>query len=224
MTKEFLKLYILSMLGASQTNVELADSDLDMVIYHTINYYGSKSSDAWNEEWTVIRLTAGTNMHEVPEDIDFIIYMNQEGGAGGITLIPETVGAAYEITMLGQIAGSNKHQKATNAMASRILYRDGKRYIQTDKILDVDTNVAAKVLKYKDLAALYSDPWVQKYALAQAKFNLGLIRSKFSGVSAPNDISMNGSDLISQAQSEIEKLEQELFDCSVLECGGVVVG
>ena len=224
MTKEFLKQYILSMLGSSQTNVELAETDLDMIIYHTINYYGSKSSDAWNEEWAVLRLTAGTNIHEVPEDIDFILYVNQEGGAAGITLIPETVGDAYEITMLGQIAGSNKHQKVTNTIAFNILYRDGKRYFQTDKIETVDTNVAAKVLKYKDLAAIYADPWVQKYALAQAKFNLGLIRSKFSGVSAPNDLSMNGSDLISQAQTEIEKLEQELFDCSVLTCGGVIIG
>ena len=224
MTKEFLKQYILSMLGSSQTNVELADTDLDMIIYHTINYYGSKSSDAWNEEWTVLRLTAGTNMHEVPEDIDFILYINQEGGAGGITLIPETVGDAYEITMLGMIANSNKHQKIPNTVASNILYRDGNRYFQTDKIESEDTNVAAKVLKYKDLAAIYADPWVQKYALAQAKFNLGLIRSKFSGVSAPNDMSMNGSDLISQAQTEIEKLEQELFDCSDLTAGGVIIG
>jgi len=224
MTKEFLKMYILAMLGASQTNVELADTDLDMVIYHTINYYCHKSSDAWNEEWTVLRFKAGTNMHEVPEDIDFIIYINQEGGAGGITLIPETIGNAYEITMLGQISAVNKHEKVPTAITSNILYRDGKRYLQTDKIMDADTNVAAKVLKYKDLAALYSDPWVQKYALAQAKFNLGLIRGKFSGMSAPNDLSMNGSDLISQAQTEIEKLEQELFDCSVLAAGGIVVG
>jgi len=224
MTKDFLKQYILAMLGASQTNVELADSDLDMIIYHTINYYGHNSSEAWNEEWTVLRLTAGTNMHIVPDDIDFIISINQLSGGSGITLIPETTGQAYEITMLGMITNDNALQKATNAIPSRILYRDGKRYFQTDIIQTVDTNVAAKVLKYKDLAPIYGDPWVQKYALAQAKFNLGIIRSKFSGVSAPNDLSMNGSELISQAQTEIEKLEQELFDKSVLDCGGIYIG
>lgn len=224
MTKAFLKQYILAMLGASQTDVELDDSDLDMIIYHTINYYGHNSSDAWNEEWTVLRLTKGTNMHVVPDDIDFIISINQLEGAMGQVLIPETVGAAYEITMLGMIVNDNALQKVTNTIPSKIIYKDGVRYFQTDVKYDVDTNVAAKVLKYKDLAPIYGDPWVQKYALAQAKFNLGMIRGKFSGMSSPNDLSMNGADLISQAQTEVEKLEQELFDKSVLDCGGIYIG
>lgn len=224
MTKDFLKQYILAMLGASQTEVELADSDLDMIIYHTINYYGHNSSEAWNEEWTVLTLTAGTNMHLVPDDIDFIISLNKLTGGMGVSLIPETVGQTYDIAMLGMIDNDNQLQKITNPIPSRILHKDGKRYIQTDIIPTTTEKIAAKVMKYKDLAPIYGDPWVQKYALAQAKFNLGIIRSKFSGVAAPNDLSMNGSDLISQAQTEIEKLEQELFDKSVLEFGGIVMG
>jgi len=224
MTKDFLKQYILSMLGASQTDVELADTDLDMIIYHTINYYGHNSSEAWNEEWVVIPLKAGQNYHEIDDSIDFIIDMNLSSGASGQTLIPETTGTAYEITMLGMITNDNSLQKVTNPVPSRIIYRDGKRLVQTDFAPKVDTNVAAKVMRYKDLAPIYSDPWVQKYALAQAKFNLGLIRSKYSSVTAPGDMTMNGSDLISQAQTEIDKLEQELFDKSVLMNGGIYIG
>ena len=224
MTKDFLKQYILSMLGASQTDVELADTDLDMIIYHTVNYYGHNSSEAWNEEWVVIPLTAGENYHEVDESIDFIIDMNLSKGGAGQTLIPETTGTAYEVTMLGMISNDNELQKVTNPVSSRIIHRDGKRVIQTDFAPTVDTNVAAKVMRYKDLAPIYSDPWVQKYALAQAKFNLGLIRSKYSSVTAPGDMSMNGSDLISQAQTEIERLELELFDKSVLMNGGIFIG
>jgi hypothetical protein len=224
MTKDFLKQYILSMLGASQQEVELADTDLDMIIYHTINYYGNNSSEAWNEEWTVLRLTAGTNMHEVPDDVDFIISINQHAGGGGQVLIPETHGQAYEITMLGMITNDNALQKVTNSIPTRILYKDGKRYFQTDVMPTDDTNVAAKVMKYKDLAPIYADPWVQKYTLAQSKFVLGNTRAKFSGMSAPNDLSMNGADLVSQAQTEIERLEQELFDKSVLDCGGIYIG
>ncbi len=224
MTKDFLKQYILAMLGASQTDVELSDSDLDMIIYHTINYYGHNSSEAWNEEWSVITLNAGTNMHEIPDDIDFIIAINTLKGGLGTALIPETTGTAYELTMLGMIQNDNELQKTTNYIPSRILYKDGKRYVQTDKIPVTDEKVAAKVMKYKDLAPIYADPWIQKYALAQAKFTLGIIRSKYSGMSAPNDLSMNGSDLISQAQTEIEKLELELFDKSVLDMGGIWMG
>lgn len=224
MTKDFLKKFILAMLGASQTDVELTDSDLDMVIYHTINYFGQHSSEAWNEELTVLRMKAGTNLHEVPDDVDFIISLNALAGGMGVTLIPETFGTAYEITMLGMIVNDNALQKTTNPIPSRILYKDGKRYFQTDIKPTVDTNIAAKVLKYKDLAPIYGDSWVQKYSLAMAKMLLGNVRNKFNGISAPNDLTMNGSDLISQGQAEIEKLETQLFEQSVLDCGGIYIG
>lgn len=224
MTKDFLKHYIVGMLGASQTDVELSDSDLEMIIYHTINYYGHNSSEAWNEELMVLTLKAGTNLHPVPDDVDFIISVNNMRGGLGVSLIPETHGESYEIAMLGMIMSDNELQRVTNPTVSRIIHRDGQRFFQTDIIPQTDEKIAAKVMRYKDLAPIYGDPWVQKYALAQAKFNLGLIRSKYSGVSSPNDLSMNGSDLISQAQTEIERLEQELFDKSVLECGGIYIG
>ena len=224
MTKDFLKQYIVGMLGGSQTDVELADSDLDMIIYHTINYYGHNSSEAWNEEWVNIPLKANENYHELDDSIDFIITMNMQAGAGGQVLIPESVGQAYEITMLGMIQNDNELMRVTNPVGSRVIDRDGKRYVQTDMVFPTDTMCAAKVMRYKDLAPIYSDPWVQKYALAQAKFNLGLIRSKFSSITSPADASMNGGDLMSQAQTEIERLEQELFDKSVLMTGGIYIG
>ena len=223
MTKDFLKQYIVGMLGGSQTDVELADSDLDMIIYHTINYYGHNSSEAWNEEWVNIPLKANQNYHELDDSIDFIITMNMQAGGGGQVLIPETFGQAYEITMLGMIQNDNELMRVTNPVASRVIDRDGKRYVQTDMVFPNDTICAAKVMRYKDLAPIYSDPWVQKYALAQAKFNLGLIRSKFSSITSPADASMNGSDLMSQAQTEIERLEQELYDKSVM-MGGIYIG
>lgn len=224
MTKDFLKQYILAMLGASQTDVELEDSDLEMVIYHSINYFGHNSSEAWNEELVVLKLTAGQNMHPCPDDIDFIISINLETGGKGTTLIPGTVGQAYESTMLGMIQNDNSLQRVTSPVHTRILHRDGERFFQTDIAPDVDTNAVAKVMKYKDLAPIYGDPWVQKYALAQAKLALGMIRGKFSGLSAPNDLSMNGSDLMSQAQTEIELLHTELWEKSVIDSGGIYIG
>lgn len=225
MTKDFLKQYIVGMLGGSQTDVELADTDLDMIIYHTINYYGYNSSEGWNEEWVTMKLLPNTNYHPVDDDIDFIISMNMQKGGNGQVLIPNNASdTAYEVTMLGMIQNDNQLTRVTNPIPSNIIYRDGKRMVQIDMIFPTETIVAAKVLRYKDLAPIYMDPWVQKYALAQAKFNLGLIRSKFSSVTSPADASMNGSDLMSQAQTEIEALEQLLFDRSVLMTGGIYIG
>jgi hypothetical protein len=53
--------------------------------------------------------------------------------------------------------------------------------------------------------------WIRRFALALAKEMLGLVRSKFATIPIPgNDITLNGSDLISQSKEEQEKLREEL--------------
>ena len=53
--------------------------------------------------------------------------------------------------------------------------------------------------------------WIRRYALALCKEILGQVRSKFSTIPIPNDsVTLNGSDLISQAREEQEKLKTEL--------------
>ena len=53
--------------------------------------------------------------------------------------------------------------------------------------------------------------WIRRYALALCKEVLGQVRSKFSTIPIPNDsVTLNGSDLISQARDEQEKLKTEL--------------
>ena len=53
--------------------------------------------------------------------------------------------------------------------------------------------------------------WIRRFSLALAKEMLGLVRSKFASIPIPgNDITLNGSDLISQGQQEQEKLREEL--------------
>jgi len=224
MNKDFLKRLILSLLGGSQTDVELTDEDLDLAIYTAINVYMRYSTEAFNEEWRVITLKAGQNFHEIDDDIDFITEINYQSGHNGTSLIPYTVGEAYSNTMLSLISNDNDLQRIVNPVLTRIIYKDGKRMIQSDMIPDTDMNIAARVLTYKDLSALYGDQWIQKYATAVAKMMLGNARNKFQNVSAPNDTSMNGADLISQAQQEIPALEQALFDESVLTAGGIVIG
>ena len=53
--------------------------------------------------------------------------------------------------------------------------------------------------------------WIRQFTLARSKELLGLIRSKFSSVPIPGgDLTLNGSDLISNAREEKEKLREEL--------------
>jgi hypothetical protein len=54
--------------------------------------------------------------------------------------------------------------------------------------------------------------WIRRFALALSKETLGQIRGKFGGsIPIPGDnITLNASDLLSQAQSEQDKLREEL--------------
>ena len=53
--------------------------------------------------------------------------------------------------------------------------------------------------------------WIRQYTFALAKELLGLVRSKFGSIPIPSgDLQLNGSDLLSQAQGEKEKLISQL--------------
>jgi len=72
--------------------------------------------------------------------------------------------------------------------------------------------VRAYVLESDVARNLYDEVWVYDYATALSKKTLGLIRRKFEGFTSIGNvgITMDGSSLISEADTEIERLEEQL--------------
>ena len=74
------------------------------------------------------------------------------------------------------------------------------------------SNVPFANIKYSGINSM-SRQWIKQFTLALCKETLGLIRSKFSTVPIPgSDLSMNGSELISQGREDKEKLTQGLSE------------
>ena len=74
------------------------------------------------------------------------------------------------------------------------------------------SNVPFANIKYSGINSM-SRQWIKQFTLALCKETLGLIRSKFSTVPIPgSDLSMNGSELISQGREDKEKLSQGLSE------------
>lgn len=72
------------------------------------------------------------------------------------------------------------------------------------------SNVPYQNIVYSNVNAV-GKQWIRRYALALAKEMLGYIRGKYSALPIPNaEITLNGADLISAAQTEKEGLITEL--------------
>jgi len=71
-------------------------------------------------------------------------------------------------------------------------------------------NIPFNDIKYQQINSM-GRQWIRQYTFSSAKEILGLVRSKFGSIPIPNgDLQLNGSDLLSQAQSEKEKLVTQL--------------
>ena len=65
-------------------------------------------------------------------------------------------------------------------------------------------------MPYKNINSI-GKQWIRRYALALCKETLGQVRSKLGTIPIPgNDVTLNGSDLISQAKEEQSMLRDEL--------------
>jgi len=71
-------------------------------------------------------------------------------------------------------------------------------------------NIPYDNLRYETINSM-GRQWIRQYTLALSKEVLGLVRSKFGSVPIPNgDLQLNGSDLLSQAQSEKQELKTQI--------------
>lgn len=87
-------------------------------------------------------------------------------------------------------------------------------YINMDWGDDIDVDEYIIIEAYRKLdpttwTDIYDDLWLKKYSTALIKKQWGQNLSKFNGVTMLGGVTMNGETIYSQAQEEINKLEDE---------------
>ena len=70
---------------------------------------------------------------------------------------------------------------------------------------------AVKKLDPDSTTEAWNDQWLKKYATALIKRQWGQNLSKFSGVQLPGGITMNGVEIFTQANEDIQRLDEELL-------------
>jgi hypothetical protein len=58
---------------------------------------------------------------------------------------------------------------------------------------------------------VWKDRWLQNYCTALIKRQWGNHLTKFTGMTLPGGIQFNGDRILSDAQTEIEKMEQDMI-------------
>ncbi|CAB4241499.1 hypothetical protein UFOVP71_37 [uncultured Caudovirales phage] len=221
--------YIELSLGGGMVDIELDKEHYDMAVDKAISKYRQRSSRAVEESFMIMRLSPNESVYTLPEEvIDVrIIYRASAGGVGttGTNFEPFEAGylnmymlnaargqglATFELWMgqrelLGRMFGAYMMFNWSNTTKRLNLHRT----------IRAGEDVVLHTYNYRPdedlLADVSAGPWLRDYALATAKMSLGQARSKFASLAGPQGgVQLNGNDLINQAQTEIEKLEEAL--------------
>ena len=131
---------------------------------------------------------------------NFLLY---SGRAGGIAIYDAL---AQHREHLGKMFGA-EYQFTWNTVTKKLLIH---------RKIKADDTVFVHVYKNRSdeelLTDPYSSPWLKEYALAHAKLMLAEARGKFNTIAGPQGgTSLNRQSLKSEAQQEMEKLEQEVI-------------
>jgi len=92
---------------------------------------------------------------------------------------------------------------------------DNRLYIDMDWTNDLDVDEYLIIDCYRKLdpatfTDVFNDIWVKRYVTQKFKLQWGQNLAKFAGVTMIGGVSLNGNEIMQQAEAEILKLEQEV--------------
>lgn len=97
--------------------------------------------------------------------------------------------------------------------SKRVLRIVSPTEIEVDSPFATTGSVSMSTLGVSDV---WNDRWLKKYATALIKRQWGNNLSKFSGIMMPGGVTLDGVRIFTEAQAEIEKLEEDLISTNVL--------
>ena len=223
------KKYIELNLGGGMIDVELDNEHYDMAIDKAVAKYRQRSSRAVEESFMILTLSPGESDYTLPDEVIEVrcIYRQSAGGVSATATNFEPFEAGYlNMYMLNAARGSGlatfelymgQRELMGKMFGAYVIFTwsNTSKRLSMHRYVKSDESVIIHTYNYRPDESLLADtssaPWIKDYALAVAKMALGQARSKFTQLAGPQGgVSLNGNDLIAQAQAEMEKLEEDL--------------
>lgn len=224
-----LKEYILRRLGKPVIQINVAEEQLEDRIDDTFQIYGDYHFDASQKDYLKHKVTA--------EDLEnrYIPIPEQVVGVNRIFPIFDVISSENMFDVRYQMALNDFfdfsavelshyfHTRTHLATVREMLH--GLTAIRFSKhmnrlYIDMNWNTLSvgkyfiieciKVLDPEEFNEVYNDRWLKEYCTAQVKMQWGQNLSKYQGIQLPGGNTLDGVRLISEAQEEIRRLEDEL--------------
>ena len=242
-TKQEVYDYVNTLLGGGMIDVELDPIHYETALKKALSRFRQRSENSVEESYLFLPTVLDQNEYTLPNEVVEVrqifrrsVGSRSGGGDGGSLFDPFNM--AYTNTYL--LSSSNMGGLATYDMFSQYQELVGRMfgsYIEfkwnssTKKLTMLQRPRANETLmlfayNYRPDEELLNDymaeQWIKDYTLATCKYMLGEAREKFATIAGPQGgTSLNGSSLKAEAQSEIEKLENEV---AMAQAGGTGYG
>lgn len=222
-------------LGGGMVDIELDPEHYDYAITAALDRYRQRSQNAMEESFVFLDVQPDVATYTLPQEVQVVrsVLRRNAGGIGGSTVDPFSLAFSNNIYMIqnpGQLGGGGSGMLATYDFAMQFQETVGRMFGRdimftwdaATKKLTLHRRISAveqvALHVYNDrpedilLNDPYSKPWLRDYAIATSKLMLGEARSKFASLAGPQGgVTLNGDALKSEAQVELERLEQEII-------------
>jgi hypothetical protein len=219
-------------LGAQMVDVELDVEHLNLAITIGIQKLRQQSDGSMLEKDIFLHITRDITEYTLPEEVQEVRRLYRRGvGAytnGGINFDPSSAAFANIYLLQPNQSGGLATWDFYNQYLETVERVFASQYnftwdVNNHKLTIIrrptaDEEVAVRVWARKSEDDIINDPycgpWLRSYATASAKYMLGEARGKFpSGFPGPTgNVMLNGTELKTEAQAELEKLEKQLLN------------
>lgn len=226
-TKNALIQDIKQSLGWPAVDVELEESHYEWAIDRAIQKYQRHAyGEALTQDWYVISATCGTSAYTTPANITSVLQwqLGTDYLAGNTAELFTFENLMWNIGALnvwnwGNFGLVSYHLALSNLDLIRqmipsqynVRYNRAENKLYLNPAPSADTTLWIKTYTTVAPSALYDSDWVYEWARAEAMEALGLIRGKYSSLPGPGgQINLDGASLLSKAEREKQRLEEEL--------------
>ena len=230
-TREAFKNYCLRRLGEPVIDVNVDDEQVEDRIDEALKYYQDYHFDGTERVLIkhVVTATDVTNGYITLSDnviginrildigqavqssnlfnIRYQIHLNDLFDLSASSYVPYVTAMRHVESLEELFVGKKpiRYNRHTNQLH---IDMDWDNDVEADEYIIVD---AYQILDGDTYTELWGDRWLSRYATALIKRQWGSNLTKFEGLQMPGGVTFNGAKIYDDAESEIQKLEEEMI-------------